>query len=253
MRIFYKYTMRLDRFLSEKMWFSRNKIQQFIDLDLVMINGKIAKKSSQNVDENDDIVILEDRRTTWVSRSAEKLFSFLNDATLCDWNQKIDWKYCLDVGASTGGFTQVLLSFGAKIVDAVEVGHSQLSPILQADPRVKSYEKTDIRNFKSVHNYSVIVCDASFVGLAEILPAILDLAQPETEILLLFKPQFEVAKSDLSKQWVVKNENIIKKILDDFVKVLKVYHCKIIKTEKSSLKGEAGNQEYWFWIQKNNI
>lgn len=101
--------MRLDTFLVGKYGFSRNKIQQFIALDLVLINGITAKKSSQKIQESDEILILEDRRTVWVSRSAEKLFAFFEDESNYDLREKIAGADALDVGSSTGGFTQVLL------------------------------------------------------------------------------------------------------------------------------------------------
>lgn len=104
------------------------------------------------------------------------------------------------MGSSTGGFTQILLDFGAKKVDAVDVGTDQLSVIIGNNPKVFSYENTDIRDFKSSENYDFIVCDASFISLEKIFPAIYNLANIETDIILLFKPQFEVGREFLNKK-----------------------------------------------------
>jgi 23S rRNA (cytidine1920-2'-O)/16S rRNA (cytidine1409-2'-O)-methyltransferase len=104
------------------------------------------------------------------------------------------------VGSSTGGFTQVLLEHGAAHVDAVDVGTDQLHDILRSDPRVTSYEQTDIRDFvPNIPKYDIIVCDASFISLVDIIDAILDCASDETHIILLFKPQFEVGREHLRK------------------------------------------------------
>jgi 23S rRNA (cytidine1920-2'-O)/16S rRNA (cytidine1409-2'-O)-methyltransferase len=101
---------------------------------------------------------------------------------------------CLDVGSSTGGFTQVLLQYGAAHIDAVDVGTDQLHPSLRGDSRVSSYEQTDIRDFAKIKHvtYDIIVCDASFISLTLILDSMIFLADSQTKMILLYKPQFEV-------------------------------------------------------------
>lgn len=242
--------MRADKYIAEKFNFSRNKIQQFIDAGLILKNNKPLNKPSEKITDTDIIHLIEDRRVHWVSRSAEKLAFFLDINTM--FQTKIRNSKCLDVGASTGGFTQVLLEYGAKSVDSVEVWTQQLEQSLRENSKVNSYEQTDIRNFSSNNSpYSTIVCDASFISLAEILDAILSFADETSQIILLFKPQFEVDSKLLNKNGVPKNTWIIEKSLQDFRILLERKKLKILKEEKSSLLWEAGNQEYIFAIQKN--
>lgn len=241
--------MRLDIFLVQKHHFTRNKAQQIIDAGLVSVNNKIIKKSSYEVTDTDGIVIEIDRRVRWVSRSAEKLAGFLENRE--NGVIQISGSYCLDVGSSTGGFTQVLLELGAAHVDAVDVGTKQLHETIRHDSRVKSYEQMDIREFspeKSI--YDIIVCDASFISLYEILPSIFHFTNPETNIILLYKPQFEVWPEHLRKTWVPKDEKIVIKKMQEFEKFVVDFWGDILAKEKSTLQGEAGNQEWIYLIRK---
>ena len=209
--------MRLDVTLAERHTLTRNKAQQLIALGLVSVNGKKILKASFEVEGEDVIVIEEDRRVHWVSRSAEKLIGFFekpgNEMLL----QKVSGSTCLDVGSSTGGFTQVLLEHGAVRVDAVDVGTNQLHEILRNDARVASYEETDIRLFVSNHTpYDIIVCDASFISLIELFLSICSFADKGTDIILLFKPQFEVGKEHLRKTGVPKDEKSVQNAMNRF-------------------------------------
>jgi 23S rRNA (cytidine1920-2'-O)/16S rRNA (cytidine1409-2'-O)-methyltransferase len=297
--------MRLDLFLAQGQNFTRNKAQQLISAGLVSVNGKSITKPAFEVSETDSINIQEDRRVRWVSRSAEKLAGFLLPPCEGGMSERqggfalkiqILGTNCLDVGASTGGFTQVLLELGAAHVDAVDVGTDQLHESLRNDPRVTSYEQTDIREFAITslsredvtqwqeglapktsdiktplnpllrHNsspksgklktltggsrYDLIVCDASFISLHEILPSMLDLTDEQTNIILLYKPQFEVGRENLRKTGVPKDEKIVEKKLTEFEQFLTEQNCQIIARGKSTLIGEAGNQEWVYWIKK---
>lgn len=241
--------MRLDQYISENFSLTRNKASQLISFGLISVNNRIIHKKSYEVKDDDSVVLHEDRRIHWVSRSAEKLFGFLE--AFPEYKKYIHSKICLDVWASTGGFTQVLLELGASRVDAVEVGHSQLHPLLQSDTRVKSYEETDIRNFISNNTpYSTIVCDASFIRLADIIDSILGLADSSTLFILLFKPQFEVPKNRLSKSWVPKNDRDIERALENFETMLQEKHLIISAKQKASLKWEAWNQEWVYALNR---
>ena len=154
------------------------------------------------------------------------------------------------MGSSTGGFTQVLLASGAAHVDAVDVGTDQLHPTIRGDRRVMSYEQTDIRDFPQKSLYYIIVCDASFISLAQILDAILLHAEKSTDIILLFKPQFEVGKEHLRKTGVPKDEMRIVLAMQVFEECVKERNCCVLGKEKSCLIGEAGNQEWVYWIKK---
>jgi 23S rRNA (cytidine1920-2'-O)/16S rRNA (cytidine1409-2'-O)-methyltransferase len=160
---------------------------------------------------------------------------------------------CLDVGSSTGGFTQVLLQHGATHIDAVDVGTDQLHASLRTDIRVQSYEQTDIRDFAKMKHelYDIIVCDASFISLTLILDAMITLADTSTILILLYKPQFEVGRSHLKKTGVPKDPKIVEERMKEFEVLLDSRYMNIIKKEKSSLIGEAGNQEWIYMLNRN--
>lgn len=245
--------MRLDQYLVSQHGFTRNKSQQLIELGLVMVDGKVQSKASLSISEDQEITITEDRRVTWVSRSAEKLMGFLETTK---YPINISGGHCLDVGSSTGGFTQVLLSEWAEHIDAVDVGSNQLHESIRLHPNISSYEQMDIRDFSKQHksdsSYSIIVCDASFISLIEIIDAILSLASMDTYIILLYKPQFEVWREYLRKTWVPKNQEIVDEKMKEFERILHTKNCSILEKEKSSLMGEAGNQEWIYMIQKKS-
>jgi 23S rRNA (cytidine1920-2'-O)/16S rRNA (cytidine1409-2'-O)-methyltransferase len=242
--------MRLDVRISEQFKLTRNKSQAFIKDGLVSINGNIVSKPSFEIKGDETIILREEKKIHWVSRSAGKLDGFLEELRMKNCELRIIGANCLDVGSSTWGFTQVLLEHGAAHVDAVDVGTDQLDTILRSDPRVTSYEQTDIRKFKSEKIYDIIVCDASFISLTEILPSILVFSGNETKIILLWKPQFEVGKENLRKTGVPKNEKIVLEFQKQWEKFLSENNCKILQKEKSSVMGEAGNQEWLYRIKK---
>jgi 23S rRNA (cytidine1920-2'-O)/16S rRNA (cytidine1409-2'-O)-methyltransferase len=157
---------------------------------------------------------------------------------------------CLDIGASTGGFTQVLLANGAKQAHAVDVGTSQLHPSLRADARVVSIENTDIRDFRSPTYFDVIVGDISFISLTKLIDPILMLADSETEIILLYKPQFEVGRENLRKTGVPKSEAIVLRKFQEFQEFLITKGVTIKKIAPSAIEGEAGNKEWVVWMKK---
>lgn len=267
--------MRLDLFIAGKFGFTRNKAKQYIESGLAEVNGRNITKVSFDVSESDIVNLIEDKSLHWVSRSAGKLDGFLDSLSRhCDERSnpgtkiesdfltgslrpsrrqepiQIIWSHCLDVGSSTWGFTQVLLDRWASHVDAVDVGTDQLHESLRNDPQVTSYEQTDIREFESSTHYDIIVCDASFISLQGILPSILRFADTQTNILLLWKPQFEVGREHLRKTWVVKNEKIIEKKQKEWEEFIKSNNCEILQKEKSTVIGEAGNVEWMYWIKK---
>lgn len=243
--------MRLDQYLVNHFGFTRNKAQQLIDSGLVLLNAKICNKSSFKIKEDDTVSIVEDRRVNWVSRSAEKLAGFFE---VIQGKIVLEWKNCLDIGSSTGWFTQVLLSLGVHHIDAVDVGTDQLHESIRQDSRVSSYEQTDIRNFAIDHPYiyDIIVCDASFISLSEIIDSISVLSDGYTEIVLLYKPQFEVGREHLRHTGVPKDPKIVEQKMKEFEWLLQLKYFNILKILPSSLKGEAGNQEWIYWIQKKS-
>lgn len=132
----------------------------------------------------------------------------------------------------------------------MDVGRDQLHPSIRVDERVTSHEQMDIRDFMPKSLYDIIVCDASFISLTQILDAILRHAENSTEIILLFKPQFEVGKEHLRKTGVPKDETCVSRAMQVFEEYIKDKNCVILAKEKSCLIGEAGNQEWVYWIKK---
>ncbi len=234
---------RLDIFLVEEGFFkSRNKASEAIKGRNVKIDGKIVARPSYMVGINSHIEILQE--FCYVSRAGYKLKEFLKESDI-----EINDKICLDIGSSTGGFTEVLLEYGAKEVYAVDVGSNQLHQKLKDDKRVKSFEKCDIREFKSDKKFDIITCDVSFVGISHILPKIKELSNDK--IILLFKPQFEVGKDvKRDKKGVIKDKDAIKRVLMSFESLLVSEALKLLKKEVSKVKGKEGNEEYFYYIQR---
>lgn len=243
--------MRIDQYLVQHHGFTRNKAQQLIESCLVSIDAKICKKASYDVWKNPIVTILPDRRVDWVSRSAEKLIGFIE--TL---QNPIDilWTHCLDIGSSTGWFTQVLLLLWADHIDAVDVGTDQLNTSLRENIKVTSFEKMDIRDFAKQNiwkKYDIIVCDASFISLCEIIDSIGMVADSNTRIILLYKPQFEVWRENLRKTGIPKDSKIVEQKMREFDNFLASKNIEILVREKSTLVGEAGNQEWVYMVKKS--
>ncbi len=178
--------MRLDNYLLENnMAQSRTKAQTLIKKGYVSVNSKVVLKSAYKLDKSDEVSVQE--HENYVSRAAYKLSAFLAELNL-----DLTSKTALDIGASTGGFTQVLLEAGVSGVSAVDVGRGQLHKSLQSDKRVLSYESCDIRKFESETKFDLVVSDVSFISLLYILDDVDRLA--DQKIILLFKPQFEVGR-----------------------------------------------------------
>ena len=235
--------MRLDNYLVENKFVeSRNKAQTIIKDGLVSVNEQIVKKSSMKVEEGDEVVVQEHKN--YVSRAAIKLEEFLHDITL-DVSQKI----ALDIGSSTGGFTQVLLEHGVSEVSAVDVGINQLHPRLKNDKRVFSYESCDIRNFESDKAFDLVVSDVAFISLLYILDDVQRLATDD--IILLFKPQFEVGKEvKRDKNGVVVDKKAITKAREKFEDACKLKGWNLIEQSTSKLAGKEGNLEYCYYYKK---
>jgi 23S rRNA (cytidine1920-2'-O)/16S rRNA (cytidine1409-2'-O)-methyltransferase len=238
--------MRLDQRVAETLGTSRNRAQFFIEHGLVNVAGKVSQKCAMEVAPDTELQIDRDHpQIRYVSRSAEKLASFL-DAT----GISVEGFQCLDVGASTGGFTQVLLERSAAQVVAVDVGTAQLHERLRGDSRIVSLENTDIRNWKSEEKFARITVDVSFVSLREVLPSILGFLEPEGICVALFKPQFEVGPENLKKTGIPKSEEIRLRAVRDFETWLEASGIPVFHQHESGLIGEAGNREVLFAVGK---
>lgn len=188
---------------------SRSQAESYIKLGQVTVNGQPATKAGQPVSEQDTVVLTASEQ--YVSRAALKLASVAKVLGL-----NFTDKVVLDIGSSTGGFTQYALTHGAKRVFAVDVGTNQLHPVLRDDPRITLMEQTDFRSIKTLPaTPNVVLADVSFISLREILPNAAVLGDKNTQYAIMVKPQFE-AGDKLKHKGVIKNDTIRRQILKDF-------------------------------------
>lgn len=235
--------MRLDSYLVEKgLAETRNKAQSIIKEGLVLVDAKEIKKSSFKVDEGMEVSVKEHK--SYVSRAAYKLKDFIDEISYDPSN-----KVALDIGSSTGGFTQVLLECGAKDVTCVDVGSNQLHHSLRDDPRVKVYENCDIRKFESEEQFELVVSDVAFISLLYILDDIDRLASQD--IILLYKPQFEVGReAKRDKNGVVLDKKAIENGMIRFEDACKLKGWSLKSKAPSKTTGKEGNLEYCYCFTK---
>jgi 23S rRNA (cytidine1920-2'-O)/16S rRNA (cytidine1409-2'-O)-methyltransferase len=232
--------LRLDQSLvTDGLTSTRSQAESYIKLGYVKVDGKTITKPGFLVNENDKIKLI--IKEQYVSRAALKLASVAKKLNL-DFRNKV----VLDVGSSTGGFTEYALKHGAKKVIAVEVGTNQLHPSLQANPNIELHEQTDIRNFKSKDSINIVLADVSFISLREILPAIASLSNKNTQIAVMLKPQFEAGANQINKG-VIKNDTVRRKIFKDFELWTKK-DFKIIDKADSEVAGAKGNLERFYLL-----
>ncbi len=232
---------RLDKELvARKLVLSRSQAESYIKLGSVRVNGKAVTKPGQLVTESDKISIKSEQ---YVSRAALKLAS-IAEAFQLDFRGTT----VLDIGSSTGGFTDYALQHGARKVVAVDVGTDQLHPVLRADSRVELYEKTDVRDFKTGERFNLIVADVSFISLTQILPAAKRLSQKQTIFIMMCKPQFEAGKEQVNKG-VIKNSAIRRQILKDFESWLLSHGFVILDKADSQVAGTKGNVERFYKLR----
>lgn len=184
-----------------------------------------------------------DQTKKYVSRAGLKLESVAYKLKL-DFNGAV----VLDIGSSTGGFTDFALQHGAVKVIAVELGTNQLHPSLQADPRIDLHEKTDIRDFKTTQTINLILADVSFISLTQILPTAARLANSQTLIVAMVKPQFEAEQSQLKHKGVIKNNKMRRQILKDFEDWTKSRFMILDKAD-SDIAGSRGNVERFYLLK----
>ena len=236
--------LRLDQALVNRgQVHSRSQAESYIKLGRVKLNEKVVTKPGHAVNPSDKIELTQ--KELYVSRAGLKLAGAAEKLHL-DFTNKV----ILDVGSSTGGFTDYALRHGAKRVIAVDVGTHQLHPSLRSDKRIELHEKTDIREFKPATKPDMVLIDVSFVPLREILPAVARLSKPSTQIVALVKPQFE-AQEDNINRGVVKNDTIRRRILGNFEVWTK--RSFVIKAKSDSdISGSHGNRER-FYLLKSHI
>ena len=235
--------IRLDHLLVAKgLTESRSQAENYIRLGKVIVGGIKQRKPGFFVNKDSDIKILQN--TQYVSRAGLKLESVAKILKL-DFRNKI----VLDVGSSTGGFSDYALQNGARKVIAVDVGTNQLHPKLRLNSKIELHEKTDIRNFKTKDLIDIVVIDVSFISLRDILPSVVNLISKNTQIVAMVKPQFEAGK-DNTIRGVVKNNSLRRKIMQDFEKWCKTNNLFVVNKRDSEIKGAKGNQERFYVLKK---
>lgn len=234
--------IRLDQLLTLRgMVVSRSQAESWIKLGKVTVNGIVVTKPGHFTREDDNIFLKSTER--YVSRAGLKLSSVAMQLQLDFTNKTV-----LDVGSSTGGFTDYVLQNGAKYVYAVDVGTDQLHPSLQKDRRISLHEKTDIRNFEPPTTPDSAVIDVSFISLREILPHIAKISAKNTEVIAMFKPQFEAGKHQINKG-VIKNDAIRRQVIKEFEAWVKQYFVIASKAD-SDVAGAKGNRERFYLLHK---
>ncbi len=235
--------MRLDLYLTKNFDIqSRNKAHEIIKSKKVKIDGKIVSKPSFIISEEMAIELLEE--IFYVSRAAYKLKYFLEKLDIDFINKK-----ALDIGSSTGGFTQILLEHNVKSVCCVDVGSNQLHERVKYHDKITFHENQDIRTFENTKKFDLVTCDVSFISIFNIIEDINRLSKDK--IIILFKPQFEVGiniKRD--KKGVVKDKKAILRVRRNFIDYCELLKWKLIYNETSKLEGKHGNEEEFFYFNK---
>jgi len=230
--------MRLDTYLAANNYATRSRSKLLIEEGAVSVNGIITKKANKTILPTDVVTLA--NAIPYVSRAGLKLKHALREFSINPTNYT-----CLDIGSSTGGFTDCLLQDGASRVDAVDVGTEQFAQSLRSNPRINIFEKTDIRNFTSDTSYDLIVCDASFISLTKIIPVLSNFSRNGTKVVLLIKPQFEVGRDHLGKGGIVTNQEAVEEVITNIVSLAQEYsYVLVVPIITAGIKGGDGNQEY---------
>lgn len=241
--------MRIDIFLVEKnLAKSRERAKELIKNQQVSVNNLIINKPSYEVNETDLIDIIGEQ-LQFVGRGGLKLKHAL-DLFQIDLNNKV----CLDIGASTGGFTDCMLQNGAELIYSVDVGHDQLDISLVNNKKVVNMERTNIKNLclsDFENKIDFIATDVSFISLTQVLPKIYEFMDDDCSAVVLIKPQFEAGKSDIGKNGIVKNPKIHIRVLNEILSFCTQSGFYVCKLDYSPICGGDGNIEYLARIIKS--
>lgn len=235
--------LRLDQRLTQLgLVASRSQAESWIRLGKVFVDGQVVIKPGFFVTEAHTVELRASEQ--YVSRAALKLASVASVLGL-----QFKGKMLLDVGSSTGGFTDYALQHGARKSIAVDVGTDQLHPSLRADERIELHEQTDIRNMQKLSEKpDIVVIDVSFISLRDVLPHIATLCTPQTDIVAMVKPQFEARISNMKHRGVVKNDRMRRDILKDFELWARGYFIVVNKAD-SDVTGAKGNLERFYHLR----
>ncbi len=238
---------RLDKLLLERgLAETRSKAGALIMAGQVSVKGQVVSKAGTQFDEDVEITLKESY--PYVSRGASKL-----EAALNAWEIPLEGRVAIDVGASTGGFTDLMLSRGLKKSFAVDVGHSQLHYKLQKDERVINLEGVNVRQLDPEiisEPCDIATFDVSFISLKMVLPPVLQVLREGADIVALIKPQFEAGKEQVGKGGIVRDEEVIASVIEDITSFCLELGLSVSGTVPSPIKGAKGNQEYLIHARK---
>jgi len=239
--------LRADRLLVERGLFeSRAKAQAAIAAGLVTADRRPVRRPSDEIAV--EAALDAQPPFPWVSRGGVKLAHALDTVSL-----DVAGRRCLDVGASTGGFTDVLLACGARHVTAVDVGRGQLHPRIESDPRVTALEATDIRSLDPARlgaPVDLVVADVSFISLRLVLPAAMALAAPRADLVALVKPQFEAGRG-AGKKGVVRDPALHAAACAEVAAAITALGLRVQATFPSAIEGGGGNREFFIWARRD--
>lgn len=239
--------MRLDVYLTERgLVKSRERAKELIKAGQALVDGKAVTKPAHEVTENSEIKVI-GKQLKYVGRGGLKL-----EKAVSEFGIDLNGRICIDIGASTGGFTDCMLQNGAAYVYAVDVGHGQLDEKLAADGRVLNMEGTNIKNL-SAEDFpkrpDFISADVSFVSLKQILPKIRELLPENGEAAVLIKPQFEAGRANIGKNGIVKDRKVHERVLADIISFCFSVGLVPEKITHSPISGGDGNIEYLAYLK----
>ncbi len=239
---------RLDKIIMQRgLITTRVRCEKMIQEVGVLVNGKLINKPGKKFPIDAKIELIEDE-IPWVSRGALKLIR-AKDA----WNIDFSGKVVLDIGASTGGFSEVALHHGANKVFCVDVGSDQLHERLKTNERIVNLEKTHVRELTSnliTEPIDLCVMDVSFISLSKIFPFIHSFLKQQSQLIVLVKPQFEVGKENIGKGGIVKNKSLYPKMIEDIKSEALKSNLKYLKHIESPILGGDGNMEFLMLLEK---
>ncbi|MCI1901740.1 MAG: TlyA family RNA methyltransferase [Bifidobacteriaceae bacterium] len=230
---------------------TRTKAQRLIESGAVSVDGHVETKHSRKVRPDSSVEVIAQGHQ-YVSRGVYKLLGALEAFGPLGLPSPMD-RDCLDIGASTGGFTQVLLEHGARRVIALDVGHGQLVDEIRADERVLEMSGTNIRDVEPedlAYRPTYVVSDVSFISLTYVIPVIAKIAAPRAEIVLLVKPQFEVGKGNLGKDGIVTDTRLREESLETVKNCATEQGLSVVAQTVSPIEGTHGNVEYLLWLRQ---
>ena len=234
---------------------SRDHAAQLVAQGRVQVRGISASKPATGVDPDTPLLVRSDpEQPEWVSRGARKLLGALDG--LSHGGPAVAGRRCLDAGASTGGFTDVLLHRGAREVVAVDVGYGQLAWLLQTDRRVRVHDRTNVRTLQPAGiggSVELTVADLSFISLRLVLPALVGCTAPDGDLRPMVKPQFEVGRERLGAGGVVRDPALRAEAVLQVVAVAADLGLSLVDAVASPLPGPAGNVEYFVWLRRGAV